>query len=51
MLVGGLAAQEIHSNREVRKTSDIDILTTRRETEEVVERMKKNGYDVFIMKL
>jgi hypothetical protein len=47
MLVGGLAAQEIYSNREVRKTSDIDILTTRREAEEVVERMKKNGYDVF----
>jgi hypothetical protein len=47
ILVGGLAAQEIYSNREVRKTSDIDILTTRRGAEELVERMKKNGYDVF----
>jgi hypothetical protein len=47
ILVGGLAAQEIYSNREVRRTSDIDILTTRREAEELVRRMKKNGYDVF----
>jgi hypothetical protein len=47
ILVGGLAAQEIYSNREVRRTSDIDILTTRSEAEELVERMKKNGYDVF----
>jgi hypothetical protein len=47
IIVGGLAAQEIYSNREVRRTSDIDILTTRSEAEELVERMKKNGYDVF----
>jgi len=47
ILVGGLAAQEIYSNREVRRTSDIDILTTRSDAEELVERMKKNGYDVF----
>jgi Fe-S cluster biosynthesis and repair protein YggX len=47
ILVGGLAAQEIYSNREVRKTSDVDILTARSDAEELVERMKKNGYDVF----
>lgn len=47
IIVGGLAAQEIYSNREVRRTSDIDILTTRSEAEKLVERMKKNGYDVF----
>ncbi len=47
ILVGGLVAQEIYSNREVRITSDIDILTTRSEAEELVKRMKKNGYDVF----
>jgi hypothetical protein len=47
ILVGGLAAQEIYSNREVRRTSDIDILTTRSEAEELVKRMKNNGYDVF----
>jgi hypothetical protein len=47
ILVGGLAAQEIYSNREVRRTSDIDILTTRSEAEELVKRMKNNGCDVF----
>jgi hypothetical protein len=47
MLVGGLAAQEIYSNRDVRRTSDIDILTTRSEAEKLVERMKKNSYEVF----
>jgi hypothetical protein len=47
IIIGGLAAQEIYSNRKVRNTSDIDILTTGREAEELVERMKKNGYDVF----
>ena len=47
ILIGGLAVQKIYSNREIRKTSDIDILTTRRDAEELVERMKKNGYDVF----
>ena len=47
IIVGGLAAQEIYSNRKVRGTSDIDILTTRSDAEELVERMKKNGYDVF----
>jgi hypothetical protein len=47
ILVGGLAAQKIYANREVRKTSDIDILAPREDAEKFVERMKKNGYETF----
>jgi len=47
ILVGGLAAQKIYANREVRKTSDIDILAPREDAEKFVERMKENGYETF----
>jgi hypothetical protein len=47
VLVGGLAAQKIYANREVRKTSDIDILAPREDAEKFVERMKENGYETF----
>jgi len=47
ILVGGLAAQRIYANREVRKTSDIDILAPREDAEKFVERMKENGYETF----
>jgi len=47
ILAGGLAAQKIYANREVRKTSDIDILAPREDAEKFVERMKENGYETF----
>jgi hypothetical protein len=47
ILVGGLAAQKIYANREVRKTSDIDILAPREDAEKFVERIKENVYETF----
>jgi hypothetical protein len=47
ILVGGLTAQKIYANREIRKTSDIDILAPREDAEKFVERMKENGYETF----
>jgi hypothetical protein len=47
ILLGGLAAQKIYANREVRKTSDIDILASREHAEKFVKRMKENGYETF----
>jgi len=49
VLIGGLAAQEIYSgNRRIRKTTDIDILAEGREdAEDLVKRMKENGYETF----
>jgi len=46
-LIGGLAAQEIYGARRVKKTSDIDILASRKDAEKFVERMRKNGYETF----
>ena len=40
ILVGGLAAQKIYAKREVRKTSDADVLAPREDAEKFVERMK-----------
>jgi hypothetical protein len=47
VLIGGLAAQEIYGNREVRPTSDIDILASREDAEEFVRRMGESGYETF----
>ena len=46
-LIGGLAAQNIYASMEVRKTSGIDILTTREDAERLVGRMRNNGYGTF----
>lgn len=43
-LIGGLAAQGIMANREVRKTSDIDIVAEKRHTAEtLIERLSRTG--------
>jgi len=47
ILVGGLVAQEIYASRRIRRTSDIDILTTREKAEIFVKRMRENGYETF----
>jgi len=51
ILAGGLAAQKIYANREVRKTSDIDILASKEHAEKFVERMKEMDMKLFIISL